>query len=365
MRQESLPLNFISDLEQAIAVRSNKTGTMLHQITDLFLLNAGHYSADQVALYDGVLELLIARVDVAARELLSKRLAPLDDAPIGTIRSLALDDAIEVAEPVLAQSNLLDDDTLISCITSKGQDHLLAIAARNQISENVSDHLIMNGDKNVLGVLVNNDGAAISEPSFGVLVEKSAGDEWLAEAIARRDDIPLHHFRELVSKASEIVQGRLIAKNPEQSEIIEGIFSRNAARRTSKGQAPVRDYRTAELFVASQPVTEATVQEYAKAKRLEETVVSLAQLSGLSTAEIERLFLSPWTSPVAIILKAIGFRLTTIDAIYRARLPEGGAIQGDLARTKAEFIAVSRPTAERIMRFYRTRRSAEFSGCTN
>ncbi len=72
---------------------------MLHKITDLFLLHAGHYSADQVALYDNVLKVLVGKVDVAARSALAARLAPIDDAPGKTIRSLALDDAIEVAEP--------------------------------------------------------------------------------------------------------------------------------------------------------------------------------------------------------------------------------------------------------------------------
>ena len=224
MRQTSLPLNFISDLEIAIATRSSATGKMLRQITDLFLLNAGHYSADQVALYDGVLQMLVAKVDVAAREALAKRLAPIDGAPGNTIRSLAFDDAIEVAEPILAHSNALDDNVLIDCIASKGQGHLLAVAGRKRISESVSDQLIKKGNKNVLGVLVHNAGAAISNSGFGLLVEKSAGDDWLSEAVAKRDDIPEHHFRELVSKASEIVQQRLIAKSPGRRELIRCAF---------------------------------------------------------------------------------------------------------------------------------------------
>jgi hypothetical protein len=43
-----LPENFISDLEKAIASRSADTGTMLHQITDLFISNASNYSTEQL-----------------------------------------------------------------------------------------------------------------------------------------------------------------------------------------------------------------------------------------------------------------------------------------------------------------------------
>lgn len=137
-----LPINLISDLEKAISTRSSEAGAMLHRITDLFLVSVGHYSTDQLDIYDGILKILIDKVEIAARAELARRLALVDAAPRNTIRSLALDEAFEVAEPVLAQSNLLDDDTLIRCIAINGQRHQYAIATRNKLSEAVSDQLI-------------------------------------------------------------------------------------------------------------------------------------------------------------------------------------------------------------------------------
>jgi len=359
MHQPLRPDNLISDLENAIAARSGETAAMLHQLTNLFLLNTGHYSADQVVLYDDVFQTLITKVEVAARAKLAQRLAPLDDAPLHTVQSLALDDAIEVAEPVLSQSNTLNDETLIECIDRNSQAHLLAIAVRKQVSERVTDRLIEEGDNKVLGVVANNAGAAISNRGFGILVDKSADDDWLSEAVASRDDIPDHHFRELVSRASVIVQQRLMAKNPQQSETIKRVFSRDLPASESKQQAMPRDYRTAELVIGSLRLTESVVAGFAKERKLEEIIVSIARLSNLSTIEIERLFLGPWGSPVAVVLKAIGFQLMTLDAIYRARLKVGEPIRDDLNRAKAEFIALRRATAERIMRFYRTRKAVE------
>ena len=77
--------------------------------------------------------------------------------------------------------------------------------------------------------------------------------------------------------------------------------------------------------------------------------------------EIEPLLLAKWTSPVAIILKAIGFQLRTVDAIYRARLASHEVIDGDLIQTKAEFIAIRRPTAERIVRHFYAKRAIGIS----
>ena len=356
-----LSINLVSDLESAIATGSHKTGAMLHRITDLFLIHAGHYSADQLSVYDDVLLALVNKVEIAARAVLAKRLAPIDGAPANTIRSLALDDAIEVAEPILALSNAVDDKTLAECIAIQSQDHLLAIATRDALSETVSDQLVIKGDKKVLGTLVNNPGANISDHGFGLLVQKSIGDDWLSECIAERKDIPEHHFRELVSKASNIVRQRLLRDSPESSEAIDAALPLSALPAAINATGSAKDYRAAERAVKSQELTDAVVSDFARSKRIEEVIVSIAQMSGLSPPEIERLIMGTWASPLAIIFKAIGLRLATVDAIYRARLPNGDVIHSDGLQTKAEFIAVSRGTAERIMRFFRVRKSAELS----
>jgi uncharacterized protein (DUF2336 family) len=351
-----LTQNLISDVENAVATRSAEVGTMLRRVTDLFLVHAGHYTADQLELYDGILQMLIAAVEVSARAELAERLAPVDGVPTNTIRTLALDDAIEVAEPVLAQSNVLGDDVLTHCITIKGQEHLLAIATRTKLSETITDKLVTRGDIKVLRTVASNPGAAISDLGFGILVKKSTEDNWLTERVARRIDIPEHHLRELISKASEVVRQRLTTDIPELSEIIKEILPDSAPATGSD-----KDYRTAELVVSSKPLSEAVVYEFAKAKKLEEIIVSISRLSGLPENEIQRLFTGTWSSPVAVILKAIGFRLATVEAIYRSRLSDAEVIRDDLFQTKAEFIALRRPTAERIVRFYCARKATNLS----
>jgi len=194
-----------------------------------------------------------------------------------------------------------------------------------------------------------------------MLVQKSADDDWLLECVAGRTDIPEHYLRELLSKASEIVRQRLMTVNPELSGIIQEILPLNAPPTANWTPGAPRDYRTAERVVKSRGLTEAVVNEFAKEMKLAEIIVSIAQLSGLSVHEIERLFMGTWTTPVAVILKAVGFRLPTVDAIYRSRLSSGEVIYNDLIQTKAEFIALSRLAAERILRFFCAKRAAKIS----
>jgi Uncharacterised protein conserved in bacteria (DUF2336) len=352
--------SLISDLENALTTRSAEAGGMLHQLTELFLVNVGHYSADQLDVYDAVLNELVKIVEVAARAELARRLAPIDGVPTKTIRSLALDDAIEVAEPVLSQSNALDDDTLTRCISVKGQEYLLAIATRDKISQTISSQLIAKGDRKVLGTLAVNPGAAISDPSFGILVQKSAGDDWLLECVAGREDIPQHHLRALLLKASEIVRQRLMIAHPKLRDVIQEIFRGPTSSTTGK-MGPSIDYKAAERIVKSLEITEQAVKEFAKQNKIGEIIVSIAQLSNLSVDEIERLLMNTWTSPVAVIFKAIGFHLSTLEIIYRSRLSDHEPVRNDLVQTKAEFIAIRRPTAERIVRHFYAKRAVEIS----
>ena len=333
---------------------------MLHELTELFLVNVGHYSADQLDLYDGVLNELVKKVEVAARAKLAERLAPIDGAPLKTVRSLALDDAFEVAEPVLLRSNALDDDTLTRCITLKGQEYLIAIATRNKLSEAITSQLVEKGDRRVLGILAGNPGATISDSSFGILVHKGTNDDWLSECVAGRKDIPQHHLRTLLLKASEIVRQRLLAAYPQLRAKIRDIFPSPGASATNTTAQSI-DYKLAEQMVRSREVTEETVKEFAKEKRIAEIVVSIAHLSNLSVDEIGSLLMGTWTSPVAVILKAIGFHLPALEMIYQSRLSEGEQVRADLIRTKAEFVAIRRPTAERIVRHFYAKRAVKIS----
>src|SRR3954447_6153635 len=96
----------------------------LRRVTDLFLNGAVDYSDEQVALFDDVFHCLLRHIEASAKALLANRLASVDSAPPRTMRTLAFDDLIEVAAPVLAQSDRLDDETLIETARNKSQAHL-------------------------------------------------------------------------------------------------------------------------------------------------------------------------------------------------------------------------------------------------
>jgi uncharacterized protein (DUF2336 family) len=99
----------------------------LRKITDLLLVNAANYNGEHAAIFDDVFQVLVQKIEISAKALLSQRLAAVLSAPPRIVHTLAFDDAIDVAGPVLTQSGRLTDEMLVENAMNKSQAHLLAI----------------------------------------------------------------------------------------------------------------------------------------------------------------------------------------------------------------------------------------------
>ena len=163
---------------------------MLRQMTDLFLAGVPSYSEELAQLFDAIIKRLSEGVESKALVELSNRLAETDTAAIDTIARLSASDDLAVATPVLEKSPALTDNHLVGIARTKGQGHLLAIAARQRINDVVTDVLVERGNKNVLRKITGNNGASISEDSFARLITEAKGDKTLAELVKTRGDIP-------------------------------------------------------------------------------------------------------------------------------------------------------------------------------
>ena len=111
-------LSIVDEVETALNIGSaEKRLETIKRVTDLFLSSAGSLNAEQIELFDNVLERLIKTIelraiaDISARIALaemSEKLAPIAQAPPSVIRRLARNDEIAVAGPVLAESARLE-----------------------------------------------------------------------------------------------------------------------------------------------------------------------------------------------------------------------------------------------------------------
>ena len=353
-------LNLIGALDHAVAVGSNsRRAEMLRQVTDLFIVEAERLSDKDVELFDDVIARLAFDIELSARSLLAIRLAPVRNAPPKTIRSLAFDDAIEVAAPVLSQSERLSDADLVANAQAKGQGHMLAISRRPQLSEIVTDVLIERGDQQVLLSTVVNRGARISNSGFSKLVQLSNADEMLAISVGGRREIPLYLFRQLLMKASERVRTKLEAAQPTLSLRISEVVSEVADRIETDAISQSRNYSAAlasvEKLRHSAELDDGSLMSVAQAGDENEVIAALAVMCDLSIPFVEKTIIQQQTETLLVMARAIDLSWSTVKAILMLHNGRRAPSESKTAQLLASYERLKRQTAQEIMRFYRTR----------
>jgi uncharacterized protein (DUF2336 family) len=358
----SAAASLIPELEQVLQHGSpERCAEMLAGITDLFLSRAERYNAEHLELFDAVFARLVEEIETRARAALSLKIAPVANAPPRLVRRLANDDDIAVAAPVLQQSPRLSDADLRAIAGSKGQGHLLAISARSQLAESVTDVLIERGNREVIRTVADNRRARLSERGFTSLVERAAGDEELAEKVGHRPDIPPRLYRALLLQATEVVRQRLLANaKPETAAEIRRVLAQVSADLRARAPQP-RDYARAKaaIFALKEQgrLDEATLRELAEKRRFEDTVAALAEMTQVPIETVERLMSGERADPVLILCKAAGFGWPTARAVILVRAAAAPSHQA-LEEAQANFERLSPATALRVTRFWQLRHSA-------
>ena len=196
--------SLVDDLEAAIASSDiGRRAVMLRRVADLFVSTSRNLSKQQTALFDDVMRQLLDEIEIGARARFAEYLAQRPAAPSGILRELALDDAIEIARPILSHAEALDETTLVEGARHKSQAHLLAISTRKAISQSVTDILLERGNREVALSTAGNPGASFSEFGYSSLVRRSSGDDEMAVCTWSRPEIPRRHLLELFAEASE------------------------------------------------------------------------------------------------------------------------------------------------------------------
>src|SRR5947209_7174492 len=329
----------------------------LRRVTDLFINGAVDFSDEQIALFDDVFQCLIQHIEASAKALLSKRLAPIDTAPPLTVRALAFDDLIEVAAPVLSQSERLDDDTLIETARNKSQAHLSAISIRRVLSGAVTDVLVLRGNDEVIQNTLRNPGAEFSENGFTRLVTRAEGDDDLTTCLGLRPTIPRHLYLKLLAKASATVRERLEAANPQDAANVPTAVQEAIRRARCAPSAMTPETANAHSLVTSLyedgRLDENQVATFAEAGKFDEANAAIALLANVSISVAENMMVETRAEGVMILAKVSGLSWLTVKAIINMRDNLSGLERTDLQACKATYERLRPSTAQQVLRFHR------------
>ena len=351
---------FLSELEDALAHGSaDRRAKTLRRVTDLFVFGSSRFSGDHVALFDGVFNHLITDIETSARAALADRLKSVSNAPPGVIRTLAFDDDINVAGPILANPTPIDNAALVENARTKSQDHLLAISQRPTLAETVTDVLVERGDREVALNTARNSGAKFSETGYIRLVKRSEHDDELAKSVGVRPEIPRQHFLKLLTTASMAVRKALQAAHPEHAGDVQNVVGDIAAAIQAKAATASRDYAAAQGMVQGLwdegRLDESNVEGFARAGKFEETAAALAVMGALPIAMVERAMVADREEAILLVAKAVGLSWATARSVLYLCAGKGGLAPDTLATCRTTYHNMKRETAAQVIKYQRDR----------
>lgn len=355
--------SLIDELEDVVARKDVRSrAAMMRRVTDLFMMNGAGLSQDHIAMFDEVMSRLLAAIDALARAAFGDQLARMPHAPPRTLRTLALDDAIEVAGPVLTRSASISDETLVETANTKSQAHLHAIAQRPTISPPVTDVLVERGDQQVIRTTAANPGARFSEHGCAQLAVRSKDDSVLAVSVLARNDIPREHMLSLFKTASEAVRRDLRAADPRKAQLYGYMVSQARSRIEDQIRDNSDQYAAARAEVAALreagELTPARLLAFARAGKFDETTIALSLLCDLPIAHVEQVIVHGHTDQLLVLARAIDLSWETTMALLLMRSGDRTAAMASLERTRASFLKLQPETARSAIQFYRLRARA-------
>jgi uncharacterized protein (DUF2336 family) len=239
---------------------------------------------------------------------------------------------------------------------------LLAISGRWWLREVVTDALLARRYPTVSRRIVSNPGARVSAGGFSIIVAQAESDPDLSVETGIRVDLPSELRHQLLRNATDAVQTRLLSRAP--PHLFEEI--RNAIAAVAAGvdreMSRVRDFDAARRFVTKLKehgeLNEATLFDFAKHRKYEETVAALAQLSQSTIEVVRPLMQSLRDDGLLVACRAADFSWETTCAVLECRYSTGSMGPAELAKAKNHFARMTTENARRLLRFWQIRASS-------
>lgn len=340
---------------------SDKRRDLLREVTELFFDGQTH-SGDADALFTDIIGSVASEMDVTVRAELARRVADAEHAPSALAQRLALDE-IEVASPVLQWSKALTDEDLVQIVKTRGHEHLMAVTKRETVSETVSEALVTHGDDRVVGALLRNEGARLSDETFETVADRAEKNAALHAPLVRRKAVPLHVLNQLYMSVEATLRTEILARNDQVSPAeLERALKKAKVRVAQKLGALPQDYEEAQRWVQNQKLRNTfsppVLVRLMRDKETTKFVLAFADFCQIDYETARRIIESNDIDALAMCCRAAGFDRALFVTI--AVLIAGG----DRGFGRAEafghmFNDVPVEAAQRAMRFWRVRAQSE------
>ena len=211
------------DIQRLIKSPFDKKIDITKKIADYY--KRGGFNEDQMENAAKIFRTLVKDTEIEIRKTLSEAIKDQDDIPRDVVLSLA-NDVQEVSLPVLQFSEVLTDADLIEIVNnSEDSKKHIGISKRENVSTDVVGALIDTKNDDVVGTLLQNEGARVSDTEYEQIVNDYGESEDVMGAMVEREALPVSIVESLADKISDSIYKTLAEKHKDafvrMNDIIE------------------------------------------------------------------------------------------------------------------------------------------------
>lgn len=310
-----------------------------------------------------IIHQLIQEVELSVRKALAERLATIPNAHANLINMLANDD-IEVAHPILVQSEVMQDSELIEIVQFRTMEHQVAVAMRPALSEPLSNALIKTGNQRVITALLENAGASIAEDDLHALVEQSKDVSSYQAPLTQRKDLPPGLARKLFWSVSAALREHLLANyDLDPSDLDESIVSTVRGLLEEETEETGQDKRN---FDNIAPISGSTndftihpdqanwLMGLLKEGEVPSFLLGLSRFSQLRVHLLRRILFEPGGQGLAIVCRALGLDKPAFASILvqfrQGRLGDKNIETNEITQAMTFFEKMTKENATALLR---------------
>jgi uncharacterized protein (DUF2336 family) len=350
------------DLEALFKLARDKSAAgrkaLVNAVSDLFFNNKDVLSDREKALMTDILRQIIHDVEMSVRRELAERLADAHQAPHELIVALA-NDEIEVAHPLLIQSDILHDFDLVEIIHHRTLEHQLAIAMRKGLTENVTDALVETGNEDVVAKMIENPSARISKSTMEYLVDQSKRVDTYQNPLLKRPDLEPDLAKKMYWWVSAALRQHIVKNftvdTADLDETLESTVKNVIDRHGGSGEAGnSKPAKLADRLAEDGKITPRMLVQVLRQGEIPLFEAMFAKISGLRPRLLRRMLFEPGGEALAILCKAVSIDKTDFASIFmlsrKARNTDRVTNPQDLKRILELFDRIQPDAADRMLK---------------
>lgn len=334
------------------------------RVTDVVCLPSSEITPQERHLAGDLLVEMLLEGEAELRRKCARRVAALKEPPHRILRLLARDE-VDVARPILEDSEALNDADLVEIARATTLDHRLMLARREDLSELVVQALMEPRELDVVRALLSNEKAKFYYRTLDLAISMSRQAPELSRLILRRPEMrpsqALVMFWWCGPEERRMALQRFAVERRLLQEAAADVFGAAAAEGwsdalTRKALQFIERRQRNRAAIDKSPFDslEEAVEAAADGMR-RELVAEISYLSGIKPVTGAQIFTDLGGEPIAVLCKATGLKRPALELLWRGLKREGGDLANpspQFARVVETYDTLSNEKAQTVLRYW-------------